>query len=253
MRKRLIAGNWKMNMHWNEAMTLISELVQKESEGNWRNTDVTIIPPSIYSRSAFEFLKNSGSKIELGAQNVAATENGAFTGEVSASMFHQIGTSLVLVGHSERREYFAENDEALVNKIRCVLDQNLTPLFCCGEHLDHRNSGNHESTILHQLESVVFEFTADEVSNMIIAYEPKWAIGTGETASPQQAQEMHAFIRTSIQKKFGNEVSNKLRILYGGSMNPENAAELLAQPDVDGGLIGGASIDANKFQAIIEA
>ena len=118
MRKRLIAGNWKMNMHWNEAMTLISELVQKESEGNWRNADVTIIPPSIYLRSAFEFLKNSGSKIELGAQNVAATENGAFTGEVSASMFHQIGTSLVLVGHSERREYFAENDEALVNKIR---------------------------------------------------------------------------------------------------------------------------------------
>jgi len=253
MRKRLIAGNWKMNLHWNEAMSLISELVQMENQSDWTSVDVAIIPPNIYSRSAFEFLKNAGSSIILGAQNCAATCNGAFTGEVSASMIEQIGATMVIVGHSERREYYAEDASVLREKLNRVLEQNLKPIFCCGEHLEQRKSNKHESTIQRQLEDVVFHFSAGNISRMVIAYEPVWAIGTGETASPQQAQEMHAFIRSSIQLKYGAEVAENIRILYGGSMNPTNAAELLSQSDVDGGLIGGAALDAANFRAIIEA
>ena len=253
MRKRLIAGNWKMNLHWNEAMTLISELVQIENQSDWSRVDVAVIPPFIYSRSAFEFLKNSGSSIMLGVQNCASNTNGAFTGEVSASMIEQIGVTMVLVGHSERRDNYAEDTAVLKEKLSRVLEQSLTPIFCCGEHIEQRKSNTHESTIQEQLEAVVFQFSANQVSKMVIAYEPVWAIGTGETASPRQAQEMHAFIRSSIQRKFGVEVAENIRILYGGSMNPSNAAELLAQADVDGGLIGGAALAANKFKAIIEA
>lgn len=242
-----------MNLHWNEAMTLITELVKSERDGNWSSVDVAIIPPAIYARSAFEFLKHSGSNIILGAQDVASTENGAFTGEISASMLSQIGVSMVLVGHSERREYFNESGEVLEAKIRRVLDQNLTPVFCCGEHIEQRTSGQHESAILSQLKAVLFQFSAEEISKVVVAYEPIWAIGTGMTASPDQAQEMHAFIRVSIKRHFGEEVAENLRILYGGSMNASNAAEILAQKDVDGGLIGGASIDADQFKSIIEA
>ncbi len=253
MRKRLIAGNWKMNLHWNEAMSLVSEIVQNENQSDWSSVDVAVIPPFIYSRPAFEFLKNAGSNIILGSQNCASTENGAFTGEISASMIEQIGATMVLVGHSERRDYYNEDAAVLKEKISRVLEQNLTPIFCCGEHLKQRKSNSHESTIIDQLESVVFQFSGEDVSKMVIAYEPVWAIGKGETASPQQAQDMHAFIRSSFHKKYGSEIADNLRILYGGSMNPTNAAELLSQTDVDGGLIGGAALAADKFKAIIEA
>lgn len=253
MRKRLIAGNWKMNLHWNEAMTLISDLVQMEHLDAWKSVDVAIIPPAIYLRPAYEFLKNANSSIQLGSQNCASMENGAYTGEVSASMIREIGVNMVLIGHSERRDYFLEDDGFLKGKLKLALKEGLTPIFCCGEHLDNRESGLHEETILSQLVGTIFKFSSEDVKKMIIAYEPVWAIGTGETATPEQAQEMHAFIRNAIRLKFGNEVAENIRILYGGSMNPENAGELLFQPDVDGGLIGGAAIDAEKFNAIITA
>jgi triosephosphate isomerase len=253
MRTPLIAGNWKMNLHWDEAMTLIAELTQEEKERKWTDLDVAIFPPAIYTRHAFEYLRNTKSGILLGLQNCAATENGAFTGELSASMVKALGATAVLIGHSERRSYFGETDALLLLKLRRALDAGLVPFYCCGEVLEDRKNSEHFHVVQTQLEDSVLQLTAQEVGQIVIAYEPVWAIGTGETASPQQAQEMHAFIRQCLANHFGPSIASQIRILYGGSMKPNNAAELMAQPDVDGGLIGGASLNAADFSAIVEA
>mgnify|MGYP003925013527 CR=1 FL=1 len=253
MRRRLIAGNWKMNTHWNEALTLVAELVHTEAQENWADTDVAIFPPSLYSRHAIEFIQNAKSGIAVGVQNCASTENGAYTGELSASMIREIGAKAVLIGHSERREYFQETNETLLAKTKLALSAQLTPYFCCGELLQDRKSDQHKEVVTRQLSSTVLTLSKEDMLTTVIAYEPVWAIGTGETASPEQAQEMHALIRQLIADAFGREVADVVRILYGGSMKPDNADALLSQPDVDGGLIGGASLKAADFSAIIRA
>ncbi len=242
-----------MNMHYNEAMTLVADLVRSEGTEDWSDADVAIFPPFLYTRAAVEFGKNSKSQIIVGGQNCASTENGAYTGEISASMLREVGASAVLIGHSERREYFKESDEELLAKTKLALKEGLTPFFCCGELLSERKSGNHFSVVEHQLTSTVLTLTKEEFEKVVIAYEPVWAIGTGETASPEQAQEMHAHIRKLIRDRFGDTMADGIRILYGGSMKPSNATELLSKSDVDGGLIGGASLKAEDFSAIIRA
>ncbi|NQV52708.1 MAG: triose-phosphate isomerase [Flavobacteriales bacterium] len=253
MRRRLIAGNWKMNTHWNEALTLVAELAHAEGEGNWKDADVAIFPPSLYTRHVFEFIQHAKSGIAVGVQNCASTENGAYTGELSASMLREVGVNAVLIGHSERREYFQESNETLLAKTKLALGAQLTPYFCCGEQLQDRKSEQHKRVVTQQLSTTVLTLSRGDMLKTVIAYEPVWAIGTGETASPEQAQEMHALIRQLIAEAFDQEVAAAVRILYGGSMKPDNANALLSQPDVDGGLIGGASLKAADFSAIIRA
>lgn len=253
MRKKLIAGNWKMNLHWNEAMSLVADLVKLEHEGGLNNKDIAIFPPHVYLRHAFEFVRNAKSAISVGAQNCASTNDGAYTGEISAAMIRSIGAEMVLIGHSERRSYFMEDSAELNAKLKRAFAANLTPVFCCGEELDERQSDTHFEWVEQQLEETILQLADAEVKKLVIAYEPVWAIGTGETATPQQAQEMHAFIRNLLERKFGKDTSESIRILYGGSMKPDNAKSLLNQPDVDGGLIGGASLSASQFYAIISA
>lgn len=250
MRRKLVAGNWKMNLHWNEAMSLVADLVKRESE--W-NCDVLICPPFVYQRHTFEFLKNAKSSIQLGAQNCAATEDGAFTGEVSAEMLASLGTGYVLVGHSERREYYSEVGSILTEKLNRALGAKLIPIFCCGEKLEDRQAGNHFDVVRAQLEEALFTLSAEALGNCVIAYEPVWAIGTGETASPAQAQEIHGFIRAQVASKYGDEIADSIRILYGGSVNAGNANELFGQPDIDGGLVGGASLKSESFLQIVQA
>lgn len=242
-----------MNVHWNEAMTLIAELAKAESQEDWSQADVVIFPPALYIRHAMEFLKNGGSNIGVGVQNCAATENGAFTGELSASMIREIGAGAVLIGHSERREYFNETDDVLLAKTRRAIQAGLIPYFCCGEQLEDRRRDEHKAVVSHQLQQTVFTLSPEEFSSIVIAYEPVWAIGTGETASPDQAQDMHSLIRALIAETYDEKTADATRIVYGGSMKAENAIELLSQADVDGGLIGGASLSASNFDAIIRA
>lgn len=253
MRKPLIAGNWKMNMHWNEAMTLVADLVYLESTQDWDGKEILICPPSLYTRHTVEFLKNARSSIAVGVQNCASTDNGAYTGELSASMISQAGADAVIIGHSERRQYFNESDEELLSKVRLSIANGLRPIFCCGESLDERKSGAHFDVVKQQLEDTIMKIEAIDFDRIVIAYEPVWAIGTGETASPEQAQEMHAFIRSLVAQHFSSEQVERTHILYGGSMKPSNATELLSQSDVDGGLIGGVSLKAEDFAAIITA
>jgi triosephosphate isomerase len=251
MRKKLIAGNWKMNLDFNQAMTLIAELTDTTMEGS--DKDVLIFPPALYTRHAFEFLKNAGSPIQLGVQNIAATTDGAYTGELSASMAKVAGAAHVLVGHSERRAYFNESGAVLLEKTKRALEEGLHVVLCCGEALTERKADEHFTVVQQQLEEVLNSLQAEDWDHITIAYEPVWAIGTGETASPQQAQEMHAFIRNWIRSNHGDARAESVRILYGGSMKPTNAADLLQQADVDGGLIGGASLKAEQFTGIISA
>ncbi|MBT3646661.1 MAG: triose-phosphate isomerase [Flavobacteriales bacterium] len=250
MRRKLVAGNWKMNLHWNEAMSLVSDLVKNEKD--W-NCDVLICPPSPYVRHTFEFLKNAKSAISVGAQDCASSTDGAFTGEISAGMLSSIGSSFVLVGHSERREYQGERGETLTKKLQHSIGAGIQPIFCCGEKLDERQSNNHFDVVQTQLEEALFAMSNEEISKCTIAYEPVWAIGTGETASPEQAQEMHSFIRDQVATKYGDDVASRIRILYGGSVNAGNAKELFGQQDIDGGLVGGASLKIDSFLQIIQS
>jgi triosephosphate isomerase len=250
MRKKLIAGNWKMNLEWNEAMTFFTNLIQFE-KSNALNADLAVFPPSIYLRHFFELASDKESSIGVGAQDCSAMNAGAYTGEISASMIRSLGSSYCLVGHSERREYHYESNDVLSEKVERLLENGVTPVFCCGESLEDRESGNHTFVIDNQLDGTIFELSEEQFSKVVIAYEPVWAIGTGKTASPEQAQDMHAFIRELIHSKYGAEIANSIRILYGGSIKPSNANELLSQPDVDGGLIGGASLKVEDFGAII--
>jgi triosephosphate isomerase len=255
MRKKIVAGNWKMNKTLEEAKALLSEVVNLSKDevfGTSNRGDVTVVlcPPSIYLTTARQYIP-SGGRIFLGAQNCYEKESGAYTGEVSAAMLKSVGVAYVIVGHSERRHYFGETNAQIAEKVNLVLANNLIPIFCCGESLDLRKNGDYAGFVNGQLTDSLFHLSADEVANVVIAYEPIWAIGTGLTASSAQAQAMHVEIRRHMACKYGDAVAQDISILYGGSVNGKNAAELFAQPDVDGGLIGGASLNSREFINII--
>ncbi|MEX0994785.1 MAG: triose-phosphate isomerase [Balneolaceae bacterium] len=249
MRSFLIAGNWKMNAGPKEAEKLIRGM--KSKLGSRKPAlDILICPPYI---SIPAVVKQAGqSAIQIGAQNVHFEDNGAYTGEVSTSMLKEAGCDYVIVGHSERREYFGDTDEIIAKKVKKAIDDNINVIFCVGEKLEQRKSGNHQQIVMDQLQAVISHLTEENAGQLTFAYEPVWAIGTGETATPDQAQEMHQFIRNFLTEHWSTQRLADVRILYGGSMKPKNAEELLQQPDVDGGLIGGASLDADSFCAIID-
>ncbi|MDR2037064.1 MAG: triose-phosphate isomerase [Bacteroidales bacterium] len=248
MRKNIIAGNWKMNKTLAEGVQLAKDIKAAVDAAGSIQCDVVVAPPFLHLT---EVSKVVGSKIGVSAQNCAAEASGAYTGEVSAAMIKSAGVNYVIIGHSERRTYYGETDAILAKKVKLALENQLTPIFCVGEELAQRDSGKHFETVYGQLKDGLFDLSADDFKKIVIAYEPVWAIGTGRTATPEQAQEVHAFIRKSITEKYGEEVAKGITIQYGGSMNENNAKELLACPDIDGGLIGGASLVAEKFIKII--
>jgi triosephosphate isomerase (TIM) len=245
MRRKIVAGNWKMNLNVSAARQLFGEIIKISSD----SVHVLVAPPFIYLQ---EFATIS-SKVALTAQNCSAYESGAYTGDVSAVMLHSIGVNYVIIGHSERRAYFGETNELLKNKVNAALACHVHPIYCCGETLEQRERGQEKISIKEQLNEALFHLNSEEIKSVIIAYEPVWAIGTGKTASPEQAQEIHAYIRDLLSKQYGEETSNAISILYGGSCNAANAAQLFANKDVDGGLIGGAALDATSFAKIIQA
>lgn len=248
MRKLLIAGNWKMNAGPTQAKVLADEMVEIWNDKEFSH-EALICPPYVSLPFVVKSFRNSVFK--TGAQNVYTEDNGAFTGEISSSMLKELTCDYVILGHSERREYFNESDEFIANKVVKVLDESMRPILCVGEKLEDRKADNHQSVVKNQLKVVLDQVDKIHAENFVVAYEPVWAIGTGETASPQQAQEMHEFIRTFIASEWSAESADKVRVLYGGSMKPANAEELLSQPDVDGGLIGGASLKADSFCEIM--
>lgn len=250
MRKNIVAGNWKMNKTLQEGIALAKEL--NEVLANERpNCDVIICTPFIHLASVTPLVDSA--KIGVGAENCADKESGAYTGEVSAAMVASTGAKYVILGHSERRAYYHETPEILKEKVRLALANGLTPIFCVGEVLEEREAGKQNEVVYGQLAGSLFDLTAEEFSRLIIAYEPVWAIGTGKTATAAQAQEIHAYIRSVIAEKYGKDVADNTSILYGGSCKASNARELFANPDVDGGLIGGASLKAADFKGIIDA
>ena len=250
MRKNIVAGNWKMNKNLQEGLALATEL-NEALAGAELKCDVVIGTPFIHLASVAAAIDTT--KIGVAAQNCANKESGAYTGEISASMVKSTGAEYVILGHSERREYYGETSAILNDKVALALANGLTPIYCCGEALDVRNANEQNAYVKAQLEETVFNLTADDFNKIVIAYEPIWAIGTGVTASTQQAQDMLAFIRSIIAAKFGQDIAENTSILYGGSCNAANAPELFAQPDIDGGLIGGASLKVADFKAIIDA
>ena len=250
MRKKIVAGNWKMNKTLQEGLALSKEL-KELLDNKTTNCEVIVGTPYIHLSEVAKAVE--GSKIHVAAQNCANKESGAYTGEISASMIASTGANYVILGHSERRAYYNETAELLKEKVLLALSNKLTPIFCVGEVLEERESEKHFDVVAKQLKDSLFELSKEDFAKIVIAYEPVWAIGTGKTASADQAQEMHAFIRKTLADKFGKDIADKASILYGGSCNAGNAKELFSNPDVDGGLIGGASLEADKFLPIIEA
>ena len=248
MRKHIVAGNWKMNNGLSQTQALISDLKKQTKTSD---AEVMIAPSHTSLWHAFESLRQD--KIEVAAQNMHFAEDGAYTGEVSAGMLKSVGIRTVILGHSERRAYFNETDEALAKKVSQAIDHGMRVIFCFGEELSDRKAGSEETIVADQIKNALFHLDGDAFKHIILAYEPVWAIGTGETATPDQAQEMHAFIRKTLANKYGNSVADEVSILYGGSVKPNNAKEIFSKPDVDGGLIGGASLKAEDFFAIVNA
>ena len=251
MRSRIVAGNWKMNNDFKETKSLIKDLRKSLKKVSLKNTRVLISPSFVNLAGAVKRTKKT--KIEVAAQNVHQTSNGAFTGEVSVGMLTSIGITTAIIGHSERRSIFGETDQVLAEKVNASISNEMEVVFCFGESLEDRKSGNHFKIVEEQLKNGVFHLEALAWNHIVLAYEPVWAIGTGETASPEQAQEMHAFVRNLLVEKYNTAVAENTSILYGGSVKPTNAAEIFSKPDVDGGLIGGASLNADDFTAIIKA
>jgi len=251
MRKKIVAGNWKMNNDLDASIELVHNIIINIENLNLDNTRV-IVAPTFVNLHAINKIAAS-SKLEVAAQNIHQAKNGAFTGEVSAKMLTNINVNTVILGHSERRRYFGETDQLLAKKVATAITQDLDVLFCFGEQLEDRKSGNHFKVVEMQISNALFQINPKDFGLITLAYEPVWAIGTGETASPEQAQEMHAFIRGLINNHFGNKIAENTSILYGGSVKAANAKEIFSKPDVDGGLIGGASLDANDFTTIIKA
>jgi triosephosphate isomerase (TIM) len=249
IRKKLIAGNWKMNKTTSDAVQLAQELVTEI--GKVVDIDIVICPPFTSLESVGKTI--DGSTVKLGAQNMHPETNGAFTGEISAPMLRAFFATHVILGHSERRQYFAETDAFINKKVISALKNQLRPILCVGETLAEREAGATLKVVQTQLEAGLEGVSKDLATSVVIAYEPVWAIGTGKVATTEQAQEVHAFIRTLLTKLFGEQIAQKVRILYGGSMKPANAPELLAQKDIDGGLIGGASLESRSFVDLVKA
>lgn len=248
MRKKIVAGNWKMNTLLKEGMEL-AKAVEKFEKDKKSDALIIIAPPFTHLSKIKELIEN----VKLSAQNCASEPSGAYTGEVSGDMLISAGVEYVIIGHSERRIYYGEDNELLNKKMKLALASGLKPIFCCGEVLEERESGKLFDVVRRQVEIGLKDITALDMESIIIAYEPVWAIGTGVVATPGQAQEMHKFIRDLVQELYSDEVAEDLTLLYGGSCKPSNAAELFANPDVDGGLIGGASLKAEDFMAIVNA
>lgn len=249
MRKNVVAGNWKMNTTLEEGVELANQ-INSLLKGKKVNCDVVVCVPFTHLTSVNAVLEPE--LVKLGAENCSEHEKGAYTGEVSAAMVKSTGATHVILGHSERRQYFGENNEQLLAKTKLALANGLTPIFCVGEALEERENGSYNEVVKGQVEAL-FELSAEDFGKIIIAYEPVWAIGTGKTATAEQAQDMHAHIRKVVEEKYGKEVADNTSILYGGSCKPSNAKELFAKPDVDGGLIGGAALQAESFLGIIES
>ncbi len=249
MRKHIVAGNWKMNCTFNEADDLINSIMEQlEQKELPRDTQLIVCPPFPYLEMTTDYANDS--YFMVGAQNVATEEKGAYTGEVSAEMLESMEIDYCIVGHSERRAYYGETDKTVAAKVDRLLAHNLKPIVCVGEVLEEREAGKQLDVVKRQVEEGLFHLTPEQMKEVVIAYEPVWAIGTGKTATPEQAQEIHAHIRSLLAAKYGKEVAEEISILYGGSCKPGNAKELFACPDIDGGLIGGASLKAEDFIAI---
>lgn len=249
-RRKIIAGNWKMYKNQTEAIALTASIAQ-HIQNHPPKAEVWIAPPFLYIAKLISQFGNTG--IVFGAQDCSVQDEGAYTGEISARMLEAVHAGFVIVGHSERRAYHGETDTLIAQKIEAVLRNGLIAVYCCGETLQERESGAHLAVVQRQVQEALFGLPESALRNIVIAYEPVWAIGTGVTASPQQAQEMHAYIRSLVQQQYGAAAASAMRILYGGSVKPGNAAELFSQPDIDGGLVGGASLVATDFSAIISA
>lgn len=248
-RRPFIAGNWKMNKTPEEAKALAAEL--KGALGGVSNADVALCPTFVCLHAVREAIQ--GSKLALGAQNIHWEKSGAYTGEISGTMLKACGVEYAIIGHSERRQYFGETDETVNKRLKAALAAGLKPIVCVGETLGERESGVMEKVVKRQVEGALQGFTAAELATLTIAYEPVWAIGTGKTATPEQAQEVHAFIRKLLREKLGAGMADACRIQYGGSVNAENAKTLLGQPDIDGALVGGASLKTADFTKIVQA
>ncbi len=252
MRKNIVAGNWKLNNTLDEGLKLASEIANMMTDELRDEVTVVLGTPFIHLSAVSKLTETTG-KLNVAAQDCSTHESGAYTGEISVAMIQSTGASHVIIGHSERREYHNETNAELATKVDLALKARLTPIFCCGESLDIRESGNQEAFVSQQLTESLFHLTEEQISKVVIAYEPIWAIGTGVTASSEQAQEMHKSLRAHIASKFGNTIANNASILYGGSCKPTNANELFSQADIDGGLIGGASLNARDFMDIIKS
>ncbi|MFW6158606.1 MAG: triose-phosphate isomerase [Planctomycetota bacterium] len=249
MRRLFIAGNWKMNKDLRGALDLVTAL--KEEVGDGGDVDVGVFPPFVYLQAVARTLADS--PIVVGAQNMHAEPSGAFTGETAGPMILDAGATHVLIGHSERRQYFGETDEGVNTKLKAALGCGLKPVVCVGETLDQREAGDTEAVVRRQVDAALDGLTDDQAADLLLAYEPVWAIGTGKTATPGQAQEVHAFIRSTLAHRFTPAVADGIRIQYGGSVKPDNAADLLGQEDIDGALVGGASLEAETFIPILRA
>lgn len=244
MREKIVAGNWKMNLLADQASQLVNDIIQEKIA----NIKLIIFPPAVFVQGLAKQIQDTN--IGLGVQNCSNINSGAYTGEISAAMVKSAGANYAIIGHSERREYFNETNHLLAEKIDICLANNITPIYCCGERLSERESNNHFDIIKSQIEEGLFHLSNEQIKKIIIAYEPVWAIGTGKTASSEQAQEIHLYIRNIIANKYTNDTAQNISILYGGSCKPNNAKKLFSQPDIDGGLIGGASLNAPDFIAI---
>lgn len=252
MRKKIVAGNWKMNKNYSDGLKLASEIINIVNDEVTGDVITILIPSYIHLNSVSKLLEGN-NKIFLGAQNCSFEEKGAYTGEISADMLRSCGVKYIIIGHSERRKYFYEDDKLLAKKISIVLKNELIPIFCCGELLQEREQQMHFDVVAQQLEKSLFNLDSDGIKKVIIAYEPVWAIGTGVNANLEQAQEMHAYIRGTMEKKFGKAIAENIPILYGGSCTAANASSLFSAEDVDGGLIGGASLKSREFVDIIKS
>lgn len=252
MRRKVVAGNWKLNNDLEASKKLASELVSLvNAEASDLDVDIIVNPTAVNIYPVAEATK--GSKVKVGAQNCYDKTNGAFTGELSVGMIKSVGAEAVIIGHSERREYFGESDEFVGAKVKAILAEGLTPIFCCGETLEQRESGIHFDFVKSQITNSLFDLSAEDLQKVVVAYEPIWAIGTGVTASSDQAQEMHKALRDHLASKYGQAVADEISILYGGSCKPGNAKEIFSKADVDGGLIGGAALNARDFVDIIKS
>lgn len=250
-RKKIVAGNWKMHAGLEQAKKLTSEVVNMVKDEVMNDTEVVLIPTAIAIPEVIRLCK--GSNIKVGAQNCHQSDKGAFTGEISAEILSSFDVQYVIIGHSERRQYYHESNQLLAQKVVQALANGLIPIYCCGETLEQRESGNHELVNLSQIKEGLYHLSPEDFAKVVIAYEPVWAIGTGKTASAEQAQEIHHLIRTDITATYGQQIAQNCSILYGGSVKPNNANELFAMPDIDGGLIGGAALHSRDFTDIIKA